>query len=337
MKKVVLYFSFSVFTMASAYGQLIPNLGGQRTGISALDFLKLDVDPRADAMAGAQVSYQGDAYSANWNPASMTDVKGVAFATSDKVLPADVQNSYVSAMIPDKRQGCWGFTLTNMNSGAIDKTTEFQPQGTGQVVYDDDFALGVSYAKELSDMFSLGVTAKYIRQQMAEFNVNTAAIDLAFLYKTDYRDLRFAIMIQSLGPTSTLTGSFDQTSFITQTQTTSPFSASTVFKMGFSFTPYDDGARQFRMQFQLNHPGDNAENIAMGMEYNYLKIVSFRAGYNFNFLDHSYPSFGIGIHSHIGRNIVMIDYAFMPTNYMGNVQNIGISMNINKVKKDEPR
>ena len=71
------------FGMSLAQAQLFPNLGGQRAGISALTFLKMEVSPRAAGLAGANVVLSGDGYSAFVNPATADEISGLSVAASN--------------------------------------------------------------------------------------------------------------------------------------------------------------------------------------------------------------------------------------------------------------
>jgi hypothetical protein len=318
--------------------QIFPKLGTERAGISALTFLKLEVSPRAEAMSGAQISLNGDAYSCGWNPATMTELTDKTIALSDRVMPAGIMNSYASGIFPLKNQAALGVSLTSLNSGEIEKRTVFQPEGTGEYVYASNLAFGLSYAKVLSDYFSIGVSAKYVREQLAEFYANTVAIDLGFLYKTDFKDLRFAVLLQNFGPNFSLNGTLPPTTFIPSgTETIDPYPVSGQFKMGISMVPYKTELAKLTTIIQVNHPNDNAENIALGLEYCYNKIFFLRAGYKINVKDQSIPSFGIGIIGRIGKYPLHIDYAVSSGNTFTLAHTLGVSLYFNRQNRDEKK
>ena len=54
------------------YAQLLPNLGGQRVGTSAAQFLKIGIGPRAEAMGQAYVAIANDAEALFYNPAGIS-------------------------------------------------------------------------------------------------------------------------------------------------------------------------------------------------------------------------------------------------------------------------
>src|SRR5690606_21899533 len=102
-----------------------------------------------------------------------------------------------------------GVSLNNLNSGEMEERTEFQPLGTGREIYLNNLALGLTYSRQLSALFSAAVTVKYVYEGVAEFSNHTATVDVGFLYKTDFKDLQFAVMEQNFGGNSSL-GNNDQ-------------------------------------------------------------------------------------------------------------------------------
>ncbi len=336
--KAILLLLVCVVAAKNAKAQLFPLLGAERAGISALTFLKLEVDPRAEAMGGSQISLSGDGYSPQWNPATMTELDSKTIAISDRVMPAGILNSYASIVLPFKNNAALGISVIDLYSGEIEKTTVYQPQGTGDYVSSSNVALGVSYAKVLSDYFSIGVGAKYIREQLAEFYANTLAVDLGFLYKTDFKDLRFAVMLKNFGPNSTLGGTLPQTTFIpTSAETIDNYPVSGEFKMGISFVPYKTELKKLTVIVQLNHPNDDAENISMGLEYNYYKILFLRLGYKINVKDQNFPAAGVGLITHLGKNPLHIDYSVSTSNTLQVVNTLGLSLYINNKTREDKK
>lgn len=314
--------------------QVMKNLGGQRAGISALSFLKQPVSPRADAMAGSQISAHGNAYSPNWNPAGMTDLTQLSFAASDKLLPADIHNSYFAAVIPTEDDGVWGGSITMLNAGEMKKRTAFQPDGTGQTFSAYNMAIGVSFARKLSDRFSLGGRGQYVREQLAEFTAHTAVMDLGFLYKVDVQDLRFAVTVKNFGPNSEIDGPFDKTTVSNNgngsANNLNDFPTPTVFQLGISMRIFENAHQGLRGHLQLNHPNDNAENLALGLDYQVNEVFFLRGGYKVPSEAQNFPSGGMGVKFNIGRHPVQLDYAVNPRLQMGLVHNLGVKFSINK-------
>ena len=215
--------------------------------------------------------------------------------------------------------------------------TEFQPDGTGEYFYATYLTAGLTYAKELTDRFSYGLTAKYVHERLADFSANTAVADLGFLYKTDYKDLRFAVVVQNFGVNSTLKGNFDKDStFTVNAPSLESYPAPTIFKLGISIVPWRNEAedQSLTTSLQLNHPNDNAENLRLGVEYTYHELIFLRAGYKLNVKDQNYPTAGLGLRMRVGRHPLLFDYGYEPMRYLGAVHRIGLSFTLNPASED---
>jgi hypothetical protein len=330
MKK---WFLFPVLIFASQlHAQVLPVFGGERAGIAAMSFLKNDMSPRSLAMGGASVALDADAYSLWTNPAAIADMPSFNMATTNYSIGAGVNQSFLSVVTPRKNKvSAWGFSLNVLNSGAIKERTEFQPEGTGREVFVTNGAAGLTYAQQLSSMFRLGVTLKYIYENVAEFYNHTMTADVSFLYETDFKELQFAVMVQNFGGNSSLTGDYLAVAF-----NRSPLdgldrdAVPNVFSLGVSMVPWEQDHHKIRTAIQLNHPTDNAENYRLGVEYTWRDILAVRTGYKINVRGQDWPTFGFGVRSRIGGHPLHIDYAMNPTNFMGWQHLIGLRFAINK-------
>lgn len=322
--------SILLLSSLSAQAQLFPNLGGQRTGISSLTFLKIEVSPRAAALASSNIALDGDAYSTYTNPATLADVQSFSLAASNTFWAADINYAFLSAALPSK-VGNFGVSVSALTSGAMERRTVFQPEGTGEFFYATYATAGLTYSQQLTDQFSYGVTAKYVREQLAEFSANTVVFDLGFVYRTDFKELSFAVMLQSFGFGSTLSGSVnDPDTFNPKDLDLQSYPAPTLFKLGASMVPYRDDTQALLVSLQLNHPNDNAENIRLGLEYDYKSLLFLRAGYKINVEDQNRPTAGIGLRMRLGRHPMIMDYAVDPMKYLGWIHRVGLSFSVNK-------
>jgi len=331
MKKILLTILFCLPLFLCA--QILPNLGGQRAGISALTFLKIDVSPKVAAMGGATIALSGDAYATQWNPAAIVDVEHQSYAISNTFWVAGVNHAFASGVLKTKKDGAWGISLTSLTSGKMKRRTEFQPDGTGEYFYASNTGVGISYAKKLTERFSYGVTGRYVNEVLDRYSAHTAVVDLGFLYRTDFKDLQFAVVLNNFGINSKLKGSHDSNGFNSKPVSLNGYPPPTLFRMGISMIPYNKNGNQLAVMVQLDHPNDNAENIRLGVEYRYKSFISFRAGYKINVEDQYYPTAGIGLKSRIGRYPLNLDYAVDPLVYLGWIHRIGFTFSINKEEK----
>lgn len=316
----------------SLMAQLIPIYGGERAGLSALVFLKNDMSTRSLGMAGASVANDGDAYAFMTNPAAAMQLKGQSWSMGNYFIGGNVNQSWLSGTFPLKdKVSMLGVHVNGLNSGEILERTEFQPGGTGRSIYVTNLAVGVGYARQLSSLFSAGINLKYVYEGIAEYNNHTAAVDVSFLYKTDFKKLQFAVMVQNFGGNSSLTGdnlavAFNRTSTNSLEDNTVP----TRFMMGISAVPWEWNNQSIRTSLQLNHPNDNAENYRFGIEYDWRKILALRSGIRLNVEGQPYPTFGFSVRSMLGMHPLHIDYAVNPTDLLGFQHHIGLRFTILK-------
>lgn len=331
MKKYTYILLFAIGSTA-LNAQLLPSFGGERAGLSALSFTKNDMSPRSQAMGGASVALDGDAYAIYQNPAAMMDLGTKGVAMSHNFIGGGLHQSWLSGIFPIKdRVSSMGVSFNMLNSGAIEERTEFQPQGTGALIYATNMAIGLSYSRRLSTQFELGVTLKYIYEQLGPYFNHTGAVDLGFLYHTDWKKLQFAVLVRNFGGNSSLTGTYLSSGYnrVASGQledNTLP----NVFSLGVSMVPYEEGEHKLLTSIQLNHPNDNAENYRIGLEYQWHELLMVRGGYKINVAGQNWPTFGFGVRYVMGGHPVYVDYAVNPTNHFGFQQNIGIRIEINK-------
>ena len=315
--------------------QVLPNLGGQRAGLSALSFLKNDINPRSVAMGGASVAVAGKGFATYSNPAYVADLENFNVTTSNYFVGAGINQSFVSAIKPFDNGSGIGLSINSLSSGEMKVRTEFQPNGTGQKVYANTIGTALTYSRRLSDMFTMGVSLRYIYESLAEYKNHTVSTDLGFAYQTDWKDLAFSVMLQNFGGNSSLNGDFLEVDFNRSPNTIEldDYTVPTIFKLGVSLIPYKKENQSLLFSFDLNHPNDNAENFRLGAEYEYLKLLYLRAGYKINVKDQNWPSFGLGIRHRIGGHPLMLDYAVNPTNNLGVQHVVGISFTLNDMKR----
>jgi len=315
------------------HAQLLPNLGGQRAGLSALSFLKNDMSPRALAMGGASTALEGTAFSASNNPAGLATLENYNLALSHLNIGAGIQQSFVSSIHKLKNEASVAISLNSLYTGSMKVRTEFQPDGTGEYFSVNNSSLGVTYATRLSEMFSLGVSLKYIYESIAQYKNHTATTDIGFLYTTDFKDLRFAVLVQNFGGNSSLAGNTVKANYNRADPQLYNYTVPTVFKMGFSMVPYKNDKEQWLISAELNHPNDNAENIRLGVEYSRKKLLRLFAGYKISVKGQTLPTAGFSLKSRVGAHPLTIQYAVNPTNNMGTQHLLGLFISRNNDKR----
>jgi hypothetical protein len=315
--------------------QLIPNLGGTRAGTSAMTALKLDVSPKVAALGGAGNSLPGDGYAGQWNVAGLADLENTTFNVSNAFYVAGLNHSYFSAVLPHARVGNFAVSAMSLTTGAMEKRTEFQPLGTGEYFYAANTAVGLSYAKLLTTRFSFGATAKFVNEMLDNYNANSVLVDMGFLYRLEFKDIRFAVNIQNFGPNSRISGTKPLSPINDNSVRLDAFPAPAMFSMGFSMVPWKDTTQKNQLMVigQVNHPNDNAANVRLGAEFTFRNLLFLRAGYKLNVTDNIYPTLGVGVRTRLGRHPILLDYAIDPIQHLGWINRVGLQFSITKREK----
>lgn len=331
--RLLLLMGMSTLCIQSSFGQIFPNLGGQRAGISALTFLKNNVSPRSVGMAGADVTLLGDGYCINTNAALASEVRGLTVAMSNLGYSYGLNQTAINVYLPQGEQTTWSVSFNNLSSGPMEKRTEFQSTGTGEYFYAGQMALGLGYSRSVSKQFSFGIFTKYIRESIAEYYSNSLAVDMGFLYRTDYKGLRFGASLQHFGSNSTLSGSGKPISFNDNGVATDNFAAPTIFKMGISMNVLEKQDYKVIAAIQLNHPNDNSENIRLGAEFVYLDKFYLRAGYKINVNGETWPTAGLAFKTQVFTVPFSIDGGMYSSDLLGYYKSVGITIAMpNKAK-----
>ena len=89
----------------------------------------------------------------------------------------------------------FGGALTYLDSGSMEETTEFNPLGTGRTFRTIHMAAALTMAQELTNLFSYGITMKYLDERVEEVQVQTVGSRLLGSFLSGRRDRTYAFAI----------------------------------------------------------------------------------------------------------------------------------------------
>lgn len=334
MKKLFLIFLLISIAVATLKAQLVPNLGGQRAGISALQFLKIGVGGRGAALGESMVAIANDVSALYWNPAGLTLMDENAVMISHTEWLVDLKHDFLGAMYKLSSSDAVGVSLISLRTDDMPVTTETQPFGTGEYFRYADMALGVSYARRMTDKFSLGATVRYVRESLHMLKIQTVLIDLGTHYSIGFGGLRFGVVVSNFGSDVSPTGEvtlFDGSTI----ESFQSFSPPTVFKIGFAMEVFRNEQHTVTGTVQLNHPNDNAEQVRLGAEYEWNKWVFLRAGLKRTIGESILGkdtksaddySFGLGLRVPLSFSTANFDYSYTNFNQLGAAHRISLSL-----------
>jgi hypothetical protein len=141
------------------------------------EFLSIGVGARALGMGGAQVSAARDVTAAYWNPAALMGIKHkYDFSLMHAEYFAGIaQYDYLAFSTPIKSDSQVAISLIRFGVDDI-PDTRFLYDANGALNYNNiqffnaaDYALLLSYARDLSDHFKVGMNAKVIHRNVGKF------------------------------------------------------------------------------------------------------------------------------------------------------------------------
>lgn len=308
----------------SSRAQLIPNLGGQRSGTAAVQFLKIGVGARAVGMGESFVAVANDASALYWNPAGIAEFQQNALLLSHINWVADIGHDFVGYVHHLDGTNAIGVSFTALYTDDMQETTEYQPFGTGNYFSFGDLGVGLTYGRKMTDRFSFGLTLKYFQETLAEFKMHGLMLDLGTFYWTGFGSSRFAVCVTNFGNQVKPTGNYTDRDGhpIAQFQS---FSPPTIFKVGFAAELIQTQVNRLTTAIQLNHPNDDAENINLGLEYGWREYFFLRGGYKLNVDEESF-SLGGGCKVPLKIIDVAVDFAYSDLGRLGNVTRFSIIM-----------
>jgi hypothetical protein len=273
---------------------------GNRSGIVTAQFLKLPVNARATAMGNAQVAIAEGASSIAYNPAGTLSVPTFGFGGTYNQWFADITHSFFGAAVRLEGIGTLGVGVTLLATDDMIVTTPAFPEGTGELFKASDVAFTLSYSRQITDEFGLGLSAKYIKSYLYNTDVgaNSIAFDIGTLYDIPILRTRLGISVTNLGRDMT---------FINE-----QYSLPTSLRFGARVNVYEVDDHLAYVAVQIGRPNDADEQYNLGVEYTFQNMFSLRTGYRFNY-DTEDWSGGMGVSLASLGILGRLDYAY--TNY----------------------
>ena len=314
-----------------------------KSGTTSAQFLKIQIGARAISMGGAYVALANDATSIYWNPAGLTKIGpngSATFAYNDWL--ADTKLNFVAVAIKLGTSGSIGLSITSLSMPDLKVRNEFYPEGTGEYFSAGDLAMGISYANQITDRFSLGITGKYIRQQIWHMTSSSIAFDLGILFRTDFDWLTLGMSISNFGPKMQYSGKdafinydfspneWGDSENIFANLQTDKWDLPLLFRFGIAMELIKQKNNQFIITVEARHPNDNTESVSAGCEYGFMNRFFLRSGYQAMFEDDSEKglTFGTGVLYYLSQKMWLnFDYAYADWGKLNNTHRFSIELN----------
>lgn len=321
------------------WGQTAKNITNVAT--TSAPFLSIEVGARAIAMGGAFVATSDDATSLYWNPAGigLLDQNEVSFHHTEWL--AETNFDYAGIVIPLGLSGTVGLSFTSLTMSDMEVRTVFNPEGTGELFTANDMAIGVSYAKNLTDRFTIGFTGKYIHQKLWHMTASSFAFDIGTLFTTQLNGMRIGMSISNFGSKMQLVGKDTQVNYdvdeakqgnndkILAHLDTDKWSLPLTFRVGVAMEVLQTEFNYLTIAVDAIHPNDNTECLNVGAEYVIKNRFFFRGGYKALFQQDSEEglTLGAGLAHNLTRYVrIKIDYAYADFGLLEYVQRFSLAL-----------
>jgi len=324
-------------------------------GTTAASFLEIGAGARSLAMGGAYVSLANDVSALYWNPAGIVSVVRPSIQLYHAPWLVDTDYYHGGSVVPMGRLGTLGFSYTaiTMKEMLVRTVQNPEPDEYGEKFDAGSLAMGIAYAKNLTDQFSFGFQTKFIQEKIWQMQAKGFAMDIGTLFTTD-RGLRIGMSVSNFGGKLGMDGinsavdyDVDETIYGNNDRIDAHLDAAKwplplMFRFGVSKDFILPAKQKFILSVDGIHPNNNVERINAGIEYGFSDILFLRTGKSFLLIDkqdlteseiktsreqQEGITFGIGINYKIPRGPKLrIDYAVIPVGVFDSVTGFSIDI-----------
>jgi len=263
--------------------------GTDNTGTSAANFLKIGAGSRGNGLGGAFVAQVNDVSALYWNPAGIANITSLEVGISYTDWILDIKHNFLGVVYPLGPIGTIGLSFVSLSMGDMETTTPLEPDGTGAYFSSSDLAMGVTYARQLTDRFQVGATAKFIHESISFSSASTFAIDAGTQFDTGYHGLKIGMSICNFGGKMTLKGTdqivkadidevVDGNPDKEARLETEGWSIPLIFRFGMSMDVLNRGASRMTCNLDFNDLRDNSPYSTFGAEYVWNNMLALRGG-----------------------------------------------------------
>ena len=185
MKRLNLYylFIFSFLSLSFSQEESSPDIV-TKVATCAANWLKLETGTRAIGMGGAYTAVGNGISRVHYNPASIAFIENQQVFLSQTQYVADITYNVLGYGRNMSGTDFVGLHIFALDSGAMDRTTEDEPDGTGEQFKVTGICIRGTYARRITDRLRIGFTGKFIREDIYTAYMQTFAFDIGSNFNT---------------------------------------------------------------------------------------------------------------------------------------------------------
>jgi hypothetical protein len=316
------------------YGQTTGSVS--KVGTVAAPFLEIGIGSKAESMGGAFVAIANDASALYWNPSGIATLPRSEVIFMHSEFFEGFNFDFFGIVMPLGSFGTVGGRITSLGTDELEVRTVDRPDGTGEFFNSQDLAVAVSYARNITDRFSIGFNFKFINQRIWRETAQGFGIDIGTLFvAVPSKNLRIGATLTNLGTKMKLGGKdllvfqdiapdqMGNNDRIPANLQTDRWPLPLNFQFGVAMDIINGENNRLTISSDFIHPSDNNESINLGSEYNLSNTLFIRAGYRNLFLKDNEEglTFGGGIGANFLGNVrFKFDYSYTDFGRLNNVQ-----------------
>jgi hypothetical protein len=313
--------------------------GQSKVGTTAAPFLGISVGPRATAMGGAFAGVADDATTLYYNPGGISRAGRMQFALAHTNWLLGTRFNWLGFILNLDGANAIGIGFTQLDYGEEEVTTVTDPEGTGETWGASDMALTLSYARNLTDRFSIGGSAKYVQMKIWNESASALALDVGLLFTTDFNGMKLGMSISNFGNDMRLDGrdllkridldpdvQGNNETIVSKLKTDS-WPLPLFFRVGVAMDVVKVQNHRLTVALDALRPSDNVETLNVGSELSLGEMLFLRGGYKSLLNDDSEEGLTAGLGLRLGWSGQMswcLDYTFTDFGILENVHMIAV-------------
>ena len=325
-----------ILTLGFIPSTLFSQVGLSKLAQSTMNFLIVGTSPRATALGEAYTALGTGSESMFYNPAGLSDMT-TNFDVNINYTKWIADINYLSGGIAYDlgNYGVLGISLLTVDYGTLYATSLITTDQSllYPLGYKEDgpmsnigaYSVGLSYARAISREFSIGGTIKLVGQNLGVSNFsngitkNNNATKIAFdggiKFRTLFRSFAFGMAIRNFA-SSIKREQIDE-------QLPLEFSLGICMNIMEVINQEEANDNKINVAVDFLHFNNYSERINLGIEYQYMNMISLRGGYQTNH-DISSWSAGIGFNTSISDYKIGANYSFAKFDIFNDVSRLSL-------------
>ena len=330
MKSIKLIFMIAIGLVWLA--DINAQIGLNKLAQSTMNFQLVSISPKASGMGEAFYTVGIGAESMFYNPAGLAETPQTFDVAIDYTQwIADI--NYLGGAVA-YNMGNWGavgVSILSVDYGTI-YGTQLDPSKTSASGYIETgvlsnvgaYSVGLSYAKAISDKFSIGGSMRYVVQNLGQNvfadgasrrnNASKLVFDAGVKYKTGFHDFSFGMAIRNFS-SNIKREAIDEQLPLAFTM------GAAIDVLGF-FS--QEKEQKLICAIDFLHSNSFSERINIGAEYRFFGFASIRAGYQTN-RDIASWSAGAGVNTSLAGYDLEINYSISKMDIFNNVNRLSVN------------